>query len=330
MQDTRVGAKTQCRIILLRKKKEKKTKKINKRLTTCDHLGGIINLPKSIIHIRSAVRQVRREPRIGIVQSRRDDPEEEGEADKDVQGRPVRAEQRVAVVGDHGPVERQREQAHARDHAEDLVDGDVVGHDPADPGEVAQPGEDEPGEPVPDEGGARDDEEEADARDAPAVGDGVGARVQRAQQGDVAQHAGPDHARGLDEPPGAEAGDAVAQELAAQHHHDAEAGAQREAVVARGLDDVGRVGRAEAEGDVAHDGDEGVLLDVEVPVGVEAADGQQLGEEDAQGEGDQLGDERDDVHAGIAEGEELVDTSAQEDEYLLSLVSRVAATSDHC
>lgn len=62
-----------------------------------------------------------------------------------------------------------------------------------------------------------------------------------------------------------------------------------------------------------------MLLDVEAAVRVEAAEGQQVREEDAERVGDELGDEADDVDARVAEGEELVDAGAEEDEDLLSL-----------
>lgn len=57
-------------------------------------------------------------------------------------------------------IKRKREQADAALHAEDLVDDGIVRCNPAHPGEVAQGGKDEIGEPVPDEGDAKGDEEE--------------------------------------------------------------------------------------------------------------------------------------------------------------------------
>lgn len=229
-------------------------------------------------------------------------------------------EKRVRVVGNHGPVKGQGEQPHAGNHAKDLVDGQVVGRDPADPGKIAEAGPDQTGEPVPDEGGGAHDHEELDAGDAPAVGDGVGARVQRRQQRHVAQDARPNHAGGLDEPGDGQARDGVAAELAAQDHEHGESWRDGEAVEARGLDDVGRVGGAKAKRDVGHDGHEGVLLDVEVPVRVEAADGQRIGEADAEGEGEELGDQGHDADSGVAEGEELVYSGAKENKDLNQLL----------
>lgn len=59
-----------------------------------------------------------------------------------------------------------------------------------------------------------------------------------------------------------------------------------------------------------------MLLDIEVPVRVVRTDGQQVREADAEGVGDELSDQRDDVHARVAQAEELVDPCAEEDEDL--------------
>lgn len=98
--------------------------------------------------------------------------------------------------------------------------------------------------------------------------------MQRTQQRNITQHARPNHARRLNQPPRTQPSHTVAQQLAAQHDHDAEARLEREAVVLGRLDDVGRVGGPKAKRHVAHNGHERVLLDVEVPVWVVARDGQ--------------------------------------------------------
>lgn len=59
-----------------------------------------------------------------------------------------------------------------------------------------------------------------------------------------------------------------------------------------------------------------MLLDVEVPVWVEATDGQQVGEKDAYGVRNQFCDQRYYVDAWIAQTKELVDASPEENKNL--------------
>ena len=90
------------------------------------------------------------------------------------------------------------------------------------------------------------------------------------------------------------------------------------------MDDVRRVRAAIAEGDVTHDHNHGVFFDVEVVVRIKtpAAKRSQvdgpcrdgLREEDAAGVGQQLRDQRDDVHGGVPQGEELVDSRTEDGE----------------
>lgn len=79
-------------------------------------------------------------------------------------------EGRANVSADDGPVKGNGHQAVAMLRAEDLVDDDVVGRDPADPGEDGQALEDPARKPVVAEGAAADDEEELVAADRPPVG----------------------------------------------------------------------------------------------------------------------------------------------------------------
>lgn len=61
-----------------------------------------------------------------------------------------------------------------------------------------------------------------------------------------------------------------------------------------------------------------MLLDVEVSVWVPATDGENVCEGHTQRIGEKLGDKSNDVDTGVAEGEELVDSSADKDEDLPS------------
>jgi hypothetical protein len=59
-----------------------------------------------------------------------------------------------------------------------------------------------------------------------------------------------------------------------------------------------------------------VLLDVEVPIGVDPADGQDVGNEDTERVREQLSYQGHNVDTGVSQAEELVDTGADEDEDL--------------
>lgn len=205
------------------------------------NLGDVVEAAESIVDVGCAEWHVRGEPGVGVVDRRRDDPEEEREAEEDVQGGPVRTEKRVRVVCNHGPVKSQREETHASDHTENLVDGQVVWRNPANPGKVAKAREDETWEPVPDESASTHDHEELDAGDSPTVGNGVGSRVQRAEEGDIAEHARPNHTGGLDEPRHSETCDGVSAKLATQDNEHGESWRDVEAIQPGCLNDVRRI-----------------------------------------------------------------------------------------
>lgn len=71
--------------------------------------------------------------------------------------------------------------------------------------------------------------------------------MQRAQQGNIAQHTRPDHASRLDQPPCTQTSNAVAKQLTAKDNHHAKSGLESKSVVLGRLDDVGRIGRSETK-----------------------------------------------------------------------------------
>lgn len=94
---------------------------------------------------------------------------------------------------DLSPIEGDQTHTHTVDVPEHLVDGDVVGGDPADPGEVTQGLEEVAGEEVPDGGGEEGVEEEPlTAHTTAATNTGVLLRVQGVEKSAGNQVGGPD------------------------------------------------------------------------------------------------------------------------------------------
>lgn len=59
-----------------------------------------------------------------------------------------------------------------------------------------------------------------------------------------------------------------------------------------------------------------MLLYVEMPVGVQAADRQQVGKEDTDGVGDKLRDKRNNMDAGVAQSKKLIHAGTEENKDL--------------
>ena len=129
--------------------------------------------------------------------------------------------------------------------AKDLVHDNIVRRNPADPHEVRQALEDPPGEPVVDEGGAPDDEEQAVPANLPAVRlGGVGRRVvvQGVEERAVDKVRGPDHGGGPHEEAARQAREAVARAEGGDAEEDLEGPAEVLLVPQLlGEEDVGRV-----------------------------------------------------------------------------------------
>ncbi len=144
---------------------------------------------------------------------------------------------------------------------------------------------------------------------------GVDLSVEGGEERSVTQVGRPDHGSGPHEPSTEETSHGETDELGAERQEDDVAEAPVE-VVEDVLDgrDVGSVGTL--VGDVRHDSDNGVLLDVErTGVEGEAAEGsledlggEDLGHEDTHRVCEQLGDERGDGGGGVSVAEQLVDT----------------------
>lgn len=210
-----------------------------------DNLCHIVNLASVVVRVRARQRQIARPPGVRIVKNGCDESEMEEPTAEHIRLSPKGDNQRRAIVSDLAPVKRGRQVSEAGGHAEQVVHDLVVRGGPADEGEGAEAGEDEAREPVPAPAAYKDVEEEAVARDGPAVGDGVGAAVQRLEEGGVCEGRRPDHLRRLDDEAVAEAGQTEAEEL----HGEAE-----QELVADGsigvvegflrLDDVGSLWRA--------------------------------------------------------------------------------------
>lgn len=64
-----------------------------------------------------------------------------------------------------------------------------------------------------------------------------------------------------------------------------------------------------------------MLLDVEVPVRVEAGDRQGMRNANAKWIGEKLGNQAHNVHAGITQREELVNAGTKEYKYLIHIIS---------
>lgn len=71
---------------------------------TRDYIRRIIDRSEAIIHICRAEREVGSEPGVCVVDGGRNNPKKDCKAEEDVGSGPVRAQKRVSIVRDHGPV----------------------------------------------------------------------------------------------------------------------------------------------------------------------------------------------------------------------------------
>lgn len=208
-----------------------------------------------------------------------DQPDDQNEAEGDVDQRPRRQNQRRAeILGDLVPVQRQAAETHSQaSHGGQLGQGVVVRVDPAHPGEVAEDGHDVQGKPLVDEGDGEDEEEEAQ----PMVDDGASEEgflrisrfgdvllVKRAQNGDERQILWPDHFARPDEKATEDSGQAEAQELNGENEEEVVGEVQFVTFEnfqrrQRGIDEDGMV----HVGDVGHDQNDGVLFHGELARG---------------------------------------------------------------
>lgn len=137
----------------------------------------------------------------------------------------------------------------------------------------------------------------------------------------------------FNQPPGTQSGDAITQELAAQNDHNTEAGLQGKTIQFGSLNNIGGIGGPlqhvnplllslsdavwnvpkhntgetsgktytyKAKGNIRHNSNKGMFLDVEMPVRIQAADGQQMSKKDAYRVCNQLRDQRNYVDAWVA------------------------------
>ena len=133
-------------------------------------------------------------PRVRVVEDRGEDPEEEHEAGRDVRRRPPWGCERGADVRDLRPVEGDERHSEAGVVAEELVDNDVLGRNPADPVEEREGLEDVAGEEVPAEGSQEHVGEEAFTGDTTArTHAAVVLRVQGVEESASDEVRGPDH-----------------------------------------------------------------------------------------------------------------------------------------
>lgn len=237
-----------------------------------DDSAGVVDGTGVVIDVGRHQREISSEPCVRVVDRGDDDPEEDGKATENVESGPGRREKRVRVVRHLAPVEGDGTETQSGLHAEQVVDNLVVRENPAEPGEVGQGREHQPGEPVPDEGTGKDVKEEANTGDFPSIRDSVGPGMQTFQHSTVGQHLRPDDIGRFHQPGGRQPSKPKAAELRANDEEHGEPGFQPEVVevLAAGLDDVGRISAAEAEGNVAHDHDQPVFLDVELMVRIDA------------------------------------------------------------
>lgn len=140
------------------------------RMSAENPLTGVVYLAESIVHICRTEGQMCGKPCVGIVKSWGDDPKEQGEAKEDVCSSPMRAQEGVRVVRDHGPVQRQREEPHSCNHSKDLIDHDILWGCPADEGEVRETCPHQAWEPVPHKSTAPHNHKESNAGHFPAIG----------------------------------------------------------------------------------------------------------------------------------------------------------------
>lgn len=265
-------------------------------------------------------------PGTGIVNGRRDDPEQSDDADQRVaDGVPWR-NQRTAVEGvDLRPVEREAgEREGKRDPGglpKQLVDDDIVWLDPCHPRKVAQGRHDEVGEPLPYEDGRHQVHKPSVSRNDPAKGLFRIARavvVQSVHERHIDQSRRPDHRGRLNKPSANHTGKAESQTLSGQSKEDVEAPSEALDVVEllHGYHGVDEVSCSATECGVCHGNDDDMLLDVErarVEVRLHAEQGDllvrhDLGPADADRVRDQLDHVGRDGDDRVSQDEQSVDT----------------------
>lgn len=211
--------------------------------------------------------------------------------------RPPRNHQRTPNPRNHRPIKREDTHPEPILDPEQLIEHHIVRRDPAYPREHRQSLEEVPGEEEEEEGTAKDVEEVPVARYRPrrrvlVLG------VERVQQGADDEVLRPDHACWPDEESSTETGEAEAGELSGEDKDETEPEAELDFVVVLSDDDGGE-GVWRTDGDVGHDEDEDVFLDVprtgvegdfvatEEAGKTEDADRECVGEEFAPGVGDE-------------------------------------------
>lgn len=112
--------------------------------------GDVVVVTSIVEGMRGQDGQVLGVPNVGEVHSGGDDPEEEDEASQDVGLSPPWDGEGRAVVGDLGPIERDKGHAKTRGVTEQRVDGVVMRSDPSDPREGTEGAEEITGKDVPD------------------------------------------------------------------------------------------------------------------------------------------------------------------------------------
>mgnify|MGYP007054561734 CR=1 FL=1 len=146
------------------------------------HFRDIVHLSHPVVDVGRHEREVGCVPSIRVEYSGDDDPEEYDEPDEDVDGGPGRGQERIRVVRNLAPVERDGTEPEARLHSEKVVHDQILGRDPADPSEVAQRREHQTRQEVPHERAGHHVEEEPLPGDPPPIRDRVRTAVQRLQQ----------------------------------------------------------------------------------------------------------------------------------------------------
>lgn len=285
-----------------------------------DDARDVVLLAKAVVDATCRHREVFGEANVGVVHSRGADPVEDDETCEDVElGEEGRNQRRGTKVVDLGPVERQERHSQSLRNAEELVDDDVVGHNPAHPVESAQGGEDVAWEEVPDKGCQESVEEEALSRHLAC------SRcllvVQSREKGAVRQHRRPDHGSGPDDERPAETRETEADELRGECHEDVVSKAPHLIVVELlNQEDVGGV--CSLINYSCHDTDHCVFLDVkgswvEGPAtewSSKDLGGQNFLEELAERIAHELNDESRNRHGRVSEVQELVETTEEDDE----------------
>lgn len=202
---------------------------------------------------------------------------------------PPRDHQRAPNPSDRGPIERDDAHPEPILDPKQLIHDQIVRRDPAYPREHGEGLEEVAGEEEEEEGAGEDADEPFIARDR-ARGRVLVLGVERVEQGADDEVRGPDHARGPDEEAATEPGEAEAGELGGEDEDEGEPEAELDVVVELADDDGGERVRG-PDGDVGHDVDEDVFLDVprtgvegELGAAEEAgeavgADGEGVGEE---------------------------------------------------